>query len=121
MSLCAQIPSFLGVISLALCILDEFITSIVNESDDAYSSRQNTIASHTYLCQLKTCSLLGKAVQGLSAAGSAPGCVTDQQDDFGRDRILSSLYSLPFYLFKLFFFFGHQLSFQLSLMLLVLP
>jgi len=34
-SLCAQIPSFLGVLSLALYILHEFITSVVNESDDA--------------------------------------------------------------------------------------
>lgn len=85
--------------------MDEFITLIVNESDDAYSSRQNTVGSHMYLCQLKTCILLGKAVQGLSAAGSTSGCVTDQQYDFGQDLILSLLYSLPFYLFQHFGYF----------------
>lgn len=64
-----------------------------------------------YLCQLKTCTLLGKAVHGLSAAGSTPGYITDQQYDFGQDLFLSSLFSLPFYLFnQVCFFFGHQLS-----------
>lgn len=58
---------------------------------------------YVYLCQLKTYIHLGKAVHHLRAAGSTPGSVTDQQYYFGQDLILSSLYSLPFYLFNFFF------------------
>lgn len=37
--------SFLGVLSLALYILPEFITSVVNELDDAYGAGQKAAAS----------------------------------------------------------------------------
>lgn len=65
---------------------------------------QTECSCQLYLYQLKTCILLARAVQSLSAAGSTPGCINDQQYDFGQDLFLSSLYLLPFYLLYRGFF-----------------